>query len=401
MFCSKFPLSQFAGYMRVFWIFAAMTVLLIPEMKAGELRRPGQGIRNLGMGNVGIALSHDENALFYNPAGMAGVDTILVGIPYVNEFSNDTQSILTDVAKLSGSSSTSETVNLVMGKRVHYRTLIDLNVVLPFGDLITFGAVGGYEFSLDMAARNPVAIELDWGNRLDRMINTGMAFTLGKGRWLLGVGAQIYERCDYPVTTVSIGNLLTSSSVGDELGFCSTTKLRKGQTYNFGFQQRMTSASTLRMVWGMSARNLGGLKFQRQSGETNPRDENAEYNIGFALTPFDSFLFRNMYEIDLRDFTYNHVDDSYCQANRGSSDCIWKRIHIGTEFGFWPIDSGASAIALRAGFNQGYFSYGFEFNPFIFLRALNIQYAVYKTETGTAAGDTPEERKLLQINLGF
>ena len=41
--------------------------------QTGELRRPVQGIRNLGMGNAGIALSFDENALYYNPAGLASV----------------------------------------------------------------------------------------------------------------------------------------------------------------------------------------------------------------------------------------------------------------------------------------------------------------------------------------
>ena len=36
------------------------------QYPTGELRRPVQGIRNLGMGNTGIGLSFDENALFYN-----------------------------------------------------------------------------------------------------------------------------------------------------------------------------------------------------------------------------------------------------------------------------------------------------------------------------------------------
>ena len=55
---------------------------------------PLQGIRNLGMGNTGIALSFDENALFYNPAGLASVDTILVGFPILGEVSDDSVSIV-------------------------------------------------------------------------------------------------------------------------------------------------------------------------------------------------------------------------------------------------------------------------------------------------------------------
>ncbi len=71
---------------------------------AGELRRPFQGIRNLGMGNVGVAMSHDENALFYNPAGLAAVDTTLVNIPFQAEFSNDAQTLIREASGLAGKS---------------------------------------------------------------------------------------------------------------------------------------------------------------------------------------------------------------------------------------------------------------------------------------------------------
>ena len=52
--------------------------------QTGEMRRPFQAVRNLGMGNAGIALSFDENALFYNPAGLVGVDAIIVGFPFLS-----------------------------------------------------------------------------------------------------------------------------------------------------------------------------------------------------------------------------------------------------------------------------------------------------------------------------
>ena len=155
------------------------------------------------------------------------------------------------------------------------------------------------------------------------------------------------------------------------------------------------------MVWGMSARNLGGLKFARKSGVTNPIDQKPEYNFGIAMTPFDSMGFRNFYEFDYRDITFDHADDaSYCNKNKYVADCNYKHIHIGTEFGFFPVDSATSVFALRFGWNQGYYSYGFELNPFIIIRTLNIQFASYKAETGDASGE-PEGRKVLQINLGF
>ena len=64
----------------------------------GELRRPVQGVRNLGMGNTGVGLSFDENALFYNPAGLVGVDKILVGFPILNEVSYDSVKIINEIS---------------------------------------------------------------------------------------------------------------------------------------------------------------------------------------------------------------------------------------------------------------------------------------------------------------
>ena len=381
----------------VMWFLFVTSVL----QAGGELRRPFQGIRNLGMGNVGVAMSHDENALFYNPAGLATVDTTIVSIPFVNEVSKDTLSLASQVAKLGSDSTTADTVALALGKQIHYRNMTALNVIIPFGSLMTFGAAAGLETTIDLSASNPVGIQFNYGMRLDQIYNIGGGFNLGRGRWLIGVNVEKYKRCDYPVKTVAMSTLLNSSNIASDVGFCKTDLMRDGQTYGFGFQNRMSSFSTLRMVWGMSVRNLGGLKFARKDNETNPLDQKAEYNIGIAMTPFDSMLFRNFYEIDIRDLTFDHSDDAYCTANKNSSDCNMKRIHIGTEFGFWPIDSGASALALRLGWNQGYVSQGLEINPLIFFRGLSIQYADYKVETGNSAGDKPERRRTLQVNLGF
>ena len=381
----------------VMWFLFVTSVL----QAGGELRRPFQGIRNLGMGNVGVAMSHDENALFYNPAGLAAVDTTIVSIPFVNEVSKDTLSLTSQVAKLGSDSTTADTVALALGKQIHYRNMTALNVIIPFGSLMTFGAAAGLETTIDLSASNPVGIQFNYGMRLDQIYNIGGGFNLGRGRWLIGVNVEKYKRCDYPVKTVAMSTLLNSSNIASDVGFCKTDLMRDGQTYGFGFQNRMSSFSTLRMVWGMSVRNLGGLKFARKDNETNPLDQKAEYNIGIAMTPFDSMLFRNIYEIDIRDLTFDHSDDAYCTANKNSSDCNMKRIHIGTEFGFWPIDSGASALALRLGWNQGYVSQGLEINPLIFFRGLSIQYADYKVETGNSAGDKPERRRTLQVNLGF
>ena len=367
----------------------------------GELRRPVQGIRNLGMGNTGIGLSFDENALFYNPAGLVGVDKILVGFPILNEVSDDSVKIVKEIRELVEDKNTSGIAALLMGKRVHYRLLTDLNLILPFGELMTFGMARGLETQFDLGVRNPVSIEIDFGFRLDSFTNLGFGMPVARGRWLVGAGVETVERCDIPLRTTTIDTILTNTDLETIYGKCELNNLKRAQTFNFGFQRRIETAHALKLIWGMTANNIGGLKFDRSDNETNPNpsDQNLELSTGLSLQPSWGPV-RMLYAIDLRDLTMKHADDTYCQSNKGT-DCIWKRLHIGTEFGFFPIDSGASTFAVRAGFNQGYFTYGFEFNPFIFFRFLNIQAAVYKTETGEKIGDRPDKRRVLQINLGF
>ena len=369
------------------------------QAQTGELRRPGQGVRNLGMGNAGIGLSFDENALFYNPAGLASVDSILVGFPFLMEVSDDSVNIIKEVSKLSGDSKNADIVALLMGKRVHFRSLIDLNLIMPFGELMTFGAAHGIETQFDFGVRNPVAIEIDFGFRLDRINNFGFALPVARGRWLVGAGVETIERCDIPLTTATFGTVLNNSDIGSSIGKCELNDLKRAQTFNFGFQRRLETASALKMTWGVTANNVGGLKFKRSDNETSPADQNPEYSTGFSWQPSWGPV-RLLYAIDIRDLTMEHADDTDCQSKK-STDCLWKRLHIGTEIGISPIDSGASTFAIRAGFNQGYFTYGFELNPFIVFRGLNIQYAVYKTETGSQIGDRPDKRKVFQLNFGF
>ena len=84
------------------------------QAQTGELRRPFQGVRNLGMGNTGIGLSFDENALFYNPAGLVGVDKILVGFPILNEVSDDSVKIVKEIRELVQDKNTSGIAALLM-----------------------------------------------------------------------------------------------------------------------------------------------------------------------------------------------------------------------------------------------------------------------------------------------
>ena len=84
---------------------------------AGELRHPFQGIRNLGMGNVGVASSHDENALIYNPAGLAAVDDMIVSITADIEYNPKGSELVNDIISPDGLGTPENTIKNILEKR--------------------------------------------------------------------------------------------------------------------------------------------------------------------------------------------------------------------------------------------------------------------------------------------
>jgi hypothetical protein len=98
-----------------------------------ELRRPGQAVRNLGMGNTGVALSADENALYYNPAGLGSVDSLMLNLSFLLEIPAISE-LQASQEKLSGGASAS--IDLL-----HIRSLNSFSFIMPFGDWLTIGAI--------------------------------------------------------------------------------------------------------------------------------------------------------------------------------------------------------------------------------------------------------------------
>ena len=126
-------------------------------------------------------MSHDENALIYNPAGMAGVNKVIVGIPFVFEISDDILTLISEAQNMSNYS-TGDQIKTFMGKSVHLRTLAKLNFVIPFGKAMTLGAIYGGEINFDLTIRIPISPQVKTSLRNEKeILNGGFAFSLDRG----------------------------------------------------------------------------------------------------------------------------------------------------------------------------------------------------------------------------
>ncbi len=416
-----------------------------------ELRRPGQAVRNLGMGNTGVALSADESALYYNPAGLGGVDSlmlnlnILLEIPAISELQSS-QEKLSDGASVS--------IDLL-----HIRSLNSFSFILPFGDWFTIGAIYSLEYTYDFSATvdssgtssqeqavNTIQnSNIGLGMREDGMLRYGLAVAPGTGQWIFGVQQNTITRREQPFTTVAfeditedvisvadltqlntllaqaaangadnltlvdalfIDNVTTQIQNLDvqkladkiESKFACYTSKKAANSYSVGFQRRAVSASWLRMSFGGVAHNVGHLDFG--SSDNCPRSHMPEYDLGFSAQPkFGPIRF--LFAADIRDFTYANANDTYCFENKGSTGCLQKRFNWGWELGFLPIDSGASFVSVRGGVNQNRPTWGAEINPFIFFRFFTIEYAHYTESMGQEAGDRTNARDVIQLRFAF
>jgi hypothetical protein len=416
-----------------------------------ELRRPGQAVRNLGMGNTGVALSADENALYYNPAGLGNVDSLMLNLSFLLEIPAISE-LQESSEKLSDGASVS--IDLL-----HIRSLNSFSFIMPFGDWLTLGAIYSLEFTYDFS----VALDQSGANETEKAINTinnstigfglredgilryGFAFAPGEGQWVWGLQLNTMTRREQPFTSVTLRSiaggednvitaaeltrltdletqaktrLLTDSEIqeikditekiqnipvnemADTLSNSFTCYLTKktSNSYSLGFQRRAVSASWLRMTFGAVAHNVGNLSFG--SSDNCPRDQLPEYDLGFSAQPKFGPL-RFLFAADFRDFTYANANDTYCFENKGGSGCMQKRINWGWELGFLPIDSGANFISVRGGVSQNQPTLGAEINPFIFFRFWTIEYAHYTESTGQEVGDQQNARDVIQLRFAF
>ena len=88
-----------------------------------------------------------------------------------------------------------------------------------------------------------------------------------------------------------------------------------------------------------------------------------------------------LYAIDLRDLTMKHADDTYCQSKKAliaSGSVSTLELNLG----FFQLIQEQAHLRFVPDSIRDILLMVLSLIPFIFFRGLNIQYAVYKTETG-------------------
>ncbi len=325
-----------------------------------------QGARSKGMGGAYVGLADDQQTLFYNPAGLAGVKrSTLQYVDTMFEASTDSYAVYKNsFSSLSGFSIS--TLNALQGYNTYLRAqTVPMFLMQNFG----FGFVFDQQFAY--FSKNLSLPNITMGYQTTMGIQAGFGLNLSSrrirpGRPLLRLGASfkaLWRRGGYieiPQSTL--------------LGLSGTTGLITTLFGNFGFglgmdigaHYIMPMSRRVTFSFGTAFTDIGDTSFSSQASA-----QKGNLSAGFALK----------YKSGVTGFTF-----AYDMRNILESTDWRKKNHIGMELGL-------SFLDIYLGVNQAYLTYGVGVDVWI----MKIKAISYAEELGASLFQDSNRRYMLKI----
>jgi hypothetical protein len=349
-----------------------LTVVLSTDLFAEAYPNFYRGVRALGMGNAFTAICDDENALFYNPAGLADISTLSLGVinPIVEASTNTLD--LSDDSEDIDTNDTGQVVDLLrdyVGETQYARAGLFPYIGFKAAQL---GVMIGYlgHAVLDAEIRNPAWPEVDTHYLIDHGPLAGVGWQIPSSNIRIGATVKYIQResLDEIYTATDIADDNFEDQFEDDLEKGSELGLDLGLLYTFAFDWPVKAQA------GVTVQNLPEMDFG------DARDQPTQANIGLALEKTIS-NYKFLGALDYRDLTHAVGED----------DDIPKHLHMGLEFQLPKI------LSIRVGLNQGYATYGVTFDVWV----VKLDLASYAEEVGAHAGQRNDRRYAGQLTIGW
>lgn len=363
---------------RIVLILLVVAGLYGAAANASEFPTFFEGVRPLGMGGAFTAVADDENALFYNPAGLDKVEEVEIAIvnPMVEgsqssiDFGQDLMDVDTEV--------TSDVVDLLrdyMGENLSAHAAVFPHFVTKHFGLGILGQ-GRVNAKID----NPAYPE---ANVLAQATGSGH---LGLGFGFLNGMVRVGGTVKYVHASI-FSDVLTAAQIADpNFDQYVEDNMFDGNGVGFDAGVIVTAPLPLNPAIGLTVQNIGDLDL-KDAGEV-PQ----QVNVGASLTKeFGDDEHKWMKLIAAADWM--DAGNAYDQ-----DDDLYKRLHMGFEAQLRPESWYLPhLIALRTGLYQGYGTFGATLD----FRLLKLDYANYAAEVGSYAGMNPDRRHVVQVSLGW
>jgi len=341
------------------------SLLGIGVATAEELPNIYRGIRPLGMGGAFITLSDDENAMFYNPAGLNDVSGF-GGVELLNptlEFSENSKSLYQDLSDLDTDSEAevAEFLSGMVGEHQHVRAS-----ALPNLYMHNFAIGGLLQATLDMEIRNRANPQVPTNIRLDKGVVASGALGFLDQMLQIGLTGKFIQR-------EGVNRVYTAVDIAAE-NFDPLDDTVKKSDFALDIGTKVNFKNFLKPSVALVVQNITDLDFEELG--VIPQ----QVNIGASINP-DFWILKTTFAIELDDLTKQVEAD----------DDLYKRLHLGAEFRFPMV------LTLRAGINGGYPAAGVDVDFWI----LSISAATYAEELGAVSGQRADRRYVAQLSLGF
>ncbi len=350
----------------VVWTALVSLCLAGPWASAREIPRYFQAVRPLGMGGAFTAVADDENALFYNPAGLDRVQHWGMGLvnPLV-EVGEKGLDLYND-ARDTDFNETTEVTDLLrdyIGEYLHYRAAL-----FPYfvRHRFAMGVLG--QVNVNVQPHNvafPEA-EVDISSTVGAHLGLGWGFFENK----LRLGGTVKYVKAYRLQEVYTAADIASDDFKDQLD----DDLKDGAGFGFDLGAMYTFPVLLKPTVGVTVQNVTDTDL----GDAGKLPQ--QVNVGLSVEHSFSWL-TLLGAADWVDVT----------NNVGEDDDVYKRLHLGVEARLPKV------LSLRAGLYQGYSSFGASLDLWV----LRIDYATYAEEIGSAAGERADRRHVIQATLGW
>jgi hypothetical protein len=358
-------------------IFYILVVFATLSLGAEEYDKLYRGSRPMGMGGAFTAISDDENALFYNPAGLNRIKPGEGKIVLLNPMLVLNRPAMDVINKISDKL-TKDPIDALsphIGQNMH----ANLMTSMPYWVRHNFGlAVMFPNVTNNTTLRRNIALEAKERAIIDSGLLVSMSHGFLQDRLSVGATLKFLVRGAGDVTMNAV-QLYTKKGIAfKDIG-----------GYGFGVDADLGAMYTFNKVAffiptiAMSINNIGATKFPTRF-EDSGYDLPDSYRLKRSLSLGSKFELPNAWRFTkwLVAFDINDI---------GLGGSLFKKIHLGTEA--WLFDF----FGLRGGINQGYLTFGLTLD----IPVMQVDFYTYAEELGNSVGTKGDRRIGVQLSFGW
>ena len=348
--------------------FLLTSAVFCEQMKDIEINRLYFSAFNMGRGDTGIADTDNSEAIFYNPAALAGGKKFFKELMLASVTAQGSIGIQDFLSTLEGSDSTNASA---------YTEFVGSPTTAAasaLSALVFRRAAIGYLASANLKALVYKAPDLGASEviTIQAVVNRTMTYSLAeqflKDRLQIGTTLKVVDQSYYLLDQLSITD---AEDVRDKL----EDTMGEFSGYGLDVGMMLVSKHDHPAKLGLTIKDIGNTTLKNKSNDTKRRLYQT-VNVGFSLGTGTKFSEMRIL-VDYYDILSNVTTST------------WKKLHIGAHLMY------NGMFGITAGLNQGYPTGGF-FTDLKFFRADLVYYA---SEEGSVSGERQDSRVVIRAEV--